>query len=356
MKDDILSMSKQVGLSVDDTEKAFQELKRKGYFFTYAKTADDIASRKFPIRGVGMPPNDPDEPSIISFGPFAVERKRYEQIRDTLGQTHPGEFKILLGYYRLMYEKTGTQKLDYKFTTKTDLPESEYMILSTIESWDIDNPIVYDEFVWFVPKNEVKEMIEKSNNIKFSKNDFSWWNYKYDLGTEIELSTFSDYPELYHLIPTDFTDLWGIYLSKLAFSTMYFLYHEMLAGGESKTIDSLQEMLILIEEGISKYISVKEDNEKYNTAVDRELLIKELYDYNSITYPIDTPTILNCLQQVGLISVNQEKTRIKYQIPQITPKPKKVFKFPKNWHKRMDEYIEKGTILFSYLTINEIVQ
>jgi hypothetical protein len=306
MNEDIILFSKQVGISVDDTEKAFQALKRKGYFFTYAKTAAELAARKYPIRAIGAPPNNPDKPSLVSFGPFAVERKGYEKLRDTLGQADPDAFKVLLGYYRLMYEKTGTQKLDYKFSTKSELPESEYVFLSTIEAWDLDNPVIYDDFVWFVPTNKVKEMVEESNDVKFRKNDFSWWNYRLDLGEEIELTTFSDYPELYHLVPNEFTDLWAIYLPKLAFGAMWSLYYEMLCGGKSKTIDSLQEMLKIIEEGLVNFFSNEEDNDKQDSSIDREFLLKELYDYNSITYPIDAPTILNCLQQIGLITVIQK--------------------------------------------------
>jgi len=114
-------------------------------------------------------------------------------------------------------------------------------------------------------------------------------------------------------------------------------------------------MLAIIKDGVEKFLTSSNDEIKFSSDIDKELLLKELYDYNSITYPIDAPTILDCLQQLGLVAIVQEKSKIVYRVPNLTPKPKRVFRFPKDWHKRMDEYVEKGTILFSYLSLDEIV-
>ena len=54
-----------------------------------------------------------------------------------------------------MYEKTGSQEVNYKFSTKSDLPDTEYMFLSMTTLWDLENPIAFDDFVWFVPTNKV---------------------------------------------------------------------------------------------------------------------------------------------------------------------------------------------------------
>ena len=70
-----------------------------------------------------------------------------------------------MGYLRLMYEKTGSQEVNYKFSTKSDLPDTEYMFLSMTTLWDLENPIAFDDFVWFVPTNKVKEIIEEDNSI-----------------------------------------------------------------------------------------------------------------------------------------------------------------------------------------------
>jgi hypothetical protein len=354
MMDDIFAFSKQVGISVDDTEKAFQELRKHGYLFTYAKNATEFASHKYPIRVIGMPPNDPEKPSVVSFGPFAMKRTRYEEIKSTLSPTEPDTFKILLGYYRLMYEKTGTQEINYSFSKNSDLPPSEYMFLSMTTLWDLDNPVVFDDYVWFVPTDKVKEMIEEDNNVAFKKNDFSWWNYKWDMGTDMELTTMSDYPELYHLIPNYFLDTWGLYLPGIATGALFSMYRSMVGSDTLISVKSTQKILELIEQGINNILG--ESSMKYESSIDKELLLKELCDYNDIPYPVDAFTTLDYLTRMGLVTVTQEKSGISYQIPINAPRPNSIFRFPNKWKKRMDQYIEKGTVLFSYLTINEIIQ
>lgn len=83
------------------------------------------------------------------------------------------------------------------------------------------------------------------------------------------------------------------------------------------------------------------------------MLIKELHDYNKILYPITIEDTIEYLLKVGFLC-KSEKPNF-YRVSMNIPSPKKVFDFPPEWQDRFDKFIETGSVLFAYLSIEEII-
>ena len=208
--------------------------------------------------------------------------------------------------------------------------------------------------VWIIPNNKAKQAVEKTLGKRFSRNDFSWWNIRFDLGKEIEPTTITDYPDQYSILPTDLTGPWGRYLPMIAWSVTISLYSEMTKGGVFRKFSNLADVLDKIQKGIEHSQSPSHDLQA--SFHDRELLIKELCDYNSLTYPVDSTTMLEFLQQIGFIQVNQSQGQIEYLLTGEIINPQKLLKMPKKWEERMDKFLTNGSVLFSYLSVDEIVK
>jgi hypothetical protein len=351
MTDFLFEFSKSMGMPINDVLEAFQSLKSSGFMYTPAKTAKEFATRKYPFRVAGMPPEGLRGQSEVSFGPFAIEREFFERVRENLQE--PDVFQVYLAYIRLAYEKMGGLVGGaYQFQTSEE--DSLDSFLSMIELWDTDKPVICERFVWITPNEKCKRAVEKMLGKKFAKNDYSWWNIRFDLGTDITLTTPSDYPEEYSLLPSELTGPWAKYLPAQTQYVIMFLYLEMTKGGKLKSFSSLNDVLQKIQELLDE----KERPKKGFPAsfFDRELLIKELYDYNSLTYPVDATSTLEFLQQTGFIKVIQSKGSVDYVLTAEIENPKKILKVPKGWDARMSKFLTSGSVLFSYLSTEEIIK
>jgi hypothetical protein len=172
----LYELSKSLNLPIEDVGKAFEELKSKGLFCTPARSAKEFASNKYPIRLAGSPPTSSNNPAEVSFGPFALERKHYEYLWETV--TDPDALSVLLGFVRLAYEKVGVTKENYEVEAEEDVL---YEFLSLMPLWDSDNPVVGEHFVWILPTNECKDAVQSITGESYNENDFSWWNVRIDL-------------------------------------------------------------------------------------------------------------------------------------------------------------------------------
>jgi len=268
MTDDLFEFSKSLGMPIDDVLEAFQSLKSAGYIFTPARTAKEFTTRKYPFRLAGMPPQGLKGQSEVSFGPFAIEREAFEKIKQHLPD--PTVFRVYLGYIRLAYEKTGgLVKGGYHFETQEE--DSLNQFLAMMDMWDTDKPVVCEKFVWIVPNEKCKRGVEKMMGRKYAKNDFSWWNIRFDLGTEIKLTTLSDYPDEYSLLPTELTGPWAKCLPDKTLHVITYLYSRMTTGGQINRFSNLNDVLVKIQEALD--VSGKPDEDFPASFFDRELLI-----------------------------------------------------------------------------------
>lgn len=343
-------ISGELAMPIEDFEASFESLKRMGVIFTFAKNPRDFGRKKFPIRLIGKPPVSPDDPAAVSFGPFAVKREIYDQARES--NANPDIFKAYLGLLRLIFEKTGGTVEGYRFEAKEEKVDE---FISTIDFWDVENPVICELFVWIIPNEKCKQFVEELTGKKYGKDDYSWWNTKLDLGEDFIPSTMNDYPDQYGLIPSDLIDKWARYLPTIAWQTTMFLYQKVTRNNNMDfAFQNLDHLLSEIKDGIEKSGLKTEKIE--GSLVDRELLAKELCDLNSLTYPINETTMLEFLQQIGFIFVSQSKGRVTYKLVENLPSPKKILRIPKNWESKMNKFVSSGTILFAYLSTEEIVE
>jgi hypothetical protein len=323
VSDDLLEFVKILGLPIDESSKAFDELKTKGIVYTPAKNLEDFTSLKYPFRIAGMPPRGLLKPSEVSFGPFPVEEKVYQEAKKNL--TESDSLQVFLGFIRLAYEKTGAMVSGYRFASSDD-PLIHF--LGLMEMWDIHNPVICEQFLWITPNIRAKQAVEKMLEKKFPKNDFSWWDVRFDLGDDFNPTTVSDYPEEFSISPVNLTGPWGRYLPTSAWAVLLFLYPEMTKGGIFREFENLRDVFNKIERGIEH---IKKPNYDLQASVhDKELLVKELCDYNFLTYPVDSTTLLEFLQQIGFIKVNQSQGQIKYLLAKEVISPKSLLKM-KEW-------------------------
>lgn len=341
-------ISGQLAIPLEDFEASFKELKRGGLIFTYAETPEEFSKKKFPLRMVGKPPVNPDNPSVVSLGPFAIKRETYEQAKKEIN--NPDTFKAYLGFLRLVFEKTGGAVEGYRLeATEEKLDE----FISTIDFWDTENPVICEFYVWILPNEKCRKFVENITGKRFRKDDFSWWNTNIELGEGFTPSTINDYPEQYGAIPNDLIDKWARYLPTAAWHTAMFLYQRITRNNNSDfTFENIDQLLSGLKEGIDK--SGAKIGKTNDILVDRELLAKELCDFNSLTYPTSEATMLEFLQQIGFILIFQSRGKVVYSLTKHLPRPKKVLKISKQWEEKMDKFVSSGTILFAYLNIDEI--
>jgi hypothetical protein len=349
MNDVLQEFSKSLVLPPDEVIEAFDELKSKGLICTLAESPKDLNDRKYPVRLAGIPPIDSDTPSLISFGPFAMKREHYERVCSAI--TDPDALKTFLGFARLIYEKTGAAVEGYHFEADE---ETLSAFLSLIDLWDVEHPLVCDSFVWILPTDDCRQYVEKIVGEAFEPDDFSWWNARLDLGSEIIPTTLNDYPESYGLVPLDLlAGHWAKYLPSAITATLLALYSSATTGGEFRAFNTLTEILEIITQSLGADEATEGPDE--SSTADRNLLIKELCDFNSLPYPVDAHTAFDYLCGSGFILVDHEGTRVEYSLAKEPPLPEDVLTIPDGWEERVSWYLSTGSILFSYLTIEEIV-
>jgi hypothetical protein len=344
-------ISQSLSIPFEGVHKSFSELKKHGWIFTKAKNPEDVFG-KFPVRLAFQPPFKNAKPSSLSFGPFCLDKKLYEVLfskaKEELGEE---AWKLLIAFQRIQYEKLGVIVDGYSFSLPDELMA---IMLSLIDCWDLENPVVFDSLVWIVPNDKAKEYAEKVAEKSFSENDFGWWNVLIDFGEDFIPTLPSDYPNTFIYVP-DTIRHWQRYTPVGFIILFYDLCHKLKAEGEFEyqTVKSSSQLISLIDEITKELEETAQSEESYS--LDRKVLIKELYDFNSFAYPFDATSTFDFLLQIGFLKMKKRGAEIEYQINKKPPHPKRIIKFPQNWEKRMNEFLKTGSILFAYLSVEEIL-
>jgi hypothetical protein len=132
------------------------------------------------------------------------------------------------------------------------------------------------------------------------------------------------------------------------------LYMRATTGGTFRAFSSLAEILDIINQGMERLGPAK-DAKSVRSEPDRELLIKELCDFNDLPYPIDAATTFDYLHRLGFVVPEQSGKKVEYSLAQELPSPEEVLSFPPDWEDRVDKFLTTGSVLFSYLSLEEIV-
>jgi len=343
-------------------KESFKELSRVGLVYTRAQTPDEIGKKRYPIRAVGRAPAQDLAPNEITVGPFPLEKEHYLTIRADFEamserQSQPDEEKVsmlcaYLAFRKLQYEKTGTSNEDYSIQTSVESSRGLATVFSLLSYFEVENPFMGEAYVWIYPKDECRLEISKTRERRFRKDDFSWWNTVIRLD-DLKLETCYDYPERYCIFPMELVK-WYRYLPGYVAPVIPRLYAMASVGGKLKAYESLSEVLKEINDELE---CLAEAERKHgHSDPDREVLIKELYDFNRINYPLHAEEVFDFLSHIGFIGVDSSQGKARYLMAEQCPDPKEILRFPSGWHERAETYVRTGSVLFSYLTVEEAVK
>lgn len=331
----------------DEAEEIYRLLLRRGVIFTKALSVEDSLSERYPVRLAYIGPSADRSPSEVSLGPFAIRREEFPKLLKAREKLEEEAFLALMAFKRLEYEKLGAVRRGKKgFAFRAD-DDSLYEFLSIASFWDVNNPVVCEDFVWILPGEDCKRFAESLTGQSFSENDYRWWNVYIDYGATFQPETPKDYPQDYSLFPQDLFVRWMRYLTPWTTDALIALYIEASKGGELTPFTDFKELLRVINQAL---VLAHDD-----PLPDRQLLIKELYDFNALPYPVDAESVFDFLCAVGFLKVKQNALKVEYWLTEDMPDPEEVLSFPENWEKRVDKFLVTGSVLFSYLSVEEII-
>jgi hypothetical protein len=340
-------MSKELLISKEETSKAQLELTQKGFLFTdsvYNKDQKMDLSNNFRLLYQG-PAQNLDK-NIITIGPFPLDIDDYRHFRK---QGLPKDALYLyLAFKKLMYEKTGTTEGEFEFSIED---ESMAVLSGFIEKcFDVDHPYFTEFYVWFYPRLESKSYFSKSSVSDFTNIDNKWWNISIELNnTNLHLNLPSD--EHFIFIPSIIIGDWSKYLPIYFTDIITQIYYKKSRGSTFSSFKNKKELTDLIS---TIFVDKKSLEKDYSP--DRELIIKELLNYNNLTYPVDEQSTYDLLIKIGIIVLEYEGLEVRYQLSDGShvKLPEEVLKFPSTWTNKINNYLETGSILLSYLNIKEL--
>jgi len=335
-------------LPKDEIKKSFKVLRDKGILYTEAPSVDDVGKKEFPIRMVGQAPAANLKKNEITIGPFPIEKEHYLQLKKRFG-SDKGIWATYLSLIKMQYEKIGGLIEGYGIKTDTK-SKGLVLVVNLLNLFNIKNPMVFKDFVWFCPNEKCKKIFTKGIKKKFLKDDFSWWNIYINVGPEINLETVDDHSEHFSKIPNNLF-YWMKYFPVYIGHIVMRLYSVGSKGLNLKPFSDISGILEIIEKEIDNSKSKRDD-----VNPDRELLIKELLDYNNIVYPVDAKSVFDFLCRIKIISVQKTKSGIAYVLAEDIKHPYKILKIPSEWEERAEKYIKTGSVLFVYFNdIDEIL-
>ena len=329
-------------------DKGFVELKNKGFLFTYANSAKEFFEKKYAIRLVGQAPASHLDlkPNQITIGPFPLKRKHYSFVKDVILQDtkefsdnpsdQRGVLCSYLAFQKIQYEKLGVTGNEYSIRAELD---DIVPLVNLLDFFEIENPVIGDNFVWFYPKNECRELICGTEKKRKKLENYSWWNTVVTLEKNIKPDTIEDSPERFSLFPLGIFKKWARYLPSHIEILLFDLFITATKGGKFKIYESISEFLEVIDTCLTRVLE-REFRSSYQP--DRELLIKELYEYNSIVYPIDASSTFDFLQRINIITTRKVKGNLVYLLSKRQPNPNKILKFPPGWHDRAKLFANTG--------------
>lgn len=262
-----------------------------------------------------------------------------------------------MAFKRLQYEKLSAvwtpDEVKENYSISAD-DEGFIQLCSLMKFWDLDHPDIRELFVWFKPNKKCKRFAERITGEKFAQDDYRWWNVIIDFEDKLSAPTSENYAERFSFSPEAMTGEWAQFIPTNLTWAITLLYFEAAKGLKYRAFDNLSDILALIREGMEQE-EVGGPIKKHDFALDREVLVKELFDFNKLPYPTNPETAFDFLCRVGFIIQNRNGLKVEYALAQVAPDPAKVLSFPQDWEKRVEEFVRTGSIVFSYLSLDEIL-
>ena len=338
---------KHIGVSKSAFKGCFSELKKRGLLFTPAKTAGDFIEKEYPARIAFIGPTAHDR-NVLSTGPFAISKKFYlNAFLNLKSQLSEGELVVFMALKWVEYEKQGAAlEKPYTIESKDDEIISVAQMFGV---YDLTSPHVYKDFVWFDVKQEFKTKGFSATFQEEPTKEFWWWKGLCDFEEGFMPTIPADNPESLSLVPNWFQELPKRYFPRIVHYVLLELFLCLTVGLK---VDGLKikkfKLLEIMREIISKY----DFPENHAEEVDGELLVKELCDYNGYIYPVDEQATFNYLKSLGVIKNKHGSSAVIF-VGEF--KFSANFLVPEDWEERYNKYVETGSILFSYLSVDEIV-
>lgn len=350
----ISTLSEDLSIPIDGVVQAADELASAGYAFLPAPAQVQRTSGTITFRILGRPPTDPHRSGLLSLGAFPVKPDYYNRLTADLSEgLSEGALRLVLGIAKLAFESTGGV-IEDGFTFQAD-DESLGALLSLMDNWDINNPVVVGDYYWIAPAPECKLIAEKLTGKSFSEHDYSWWDIIVDLGGSLTTESVEESDDWLKR-SKELSQTWARYLPAQAHIALVIMYLKATLNDEPWAFTSLEQVIAFVEDTFHAASSRAEQPLSEAMGPDRELLIKELFDYNNYPYPVDAISMFDFLNRVGFIYIDQSGGTTSYALAEEVPRAAPCFLFPPQWEERLQKYLTTGSVLFSYLSLDEIVK
>ena len=314
-----------------DKDEATKNLLNKGFIFTRNPDMYEMNDMWF-VYSNHCRHLKKDE---LCAGPFPIHTKEYEHI---LENNLPKQAKIiLLGFRKLEYDRTGQTGNEFKL--RVDKQNNEIIILASIlDSYDLNNPYVGKEYTWFFVKDSMRNKLLKNNTISKSMSRYGWWKTRIKLEQPLDSKDFTHQKEFFsvphiedieHLLPFEITAI-----------IMELSYRLNPSG---KFLRAKKTEILWYIEQAKKKINSGNNNKDILYLPDREVLIKELLEFNNLTYPCTTNEVFDFLLKIEMLVSEKDDFEFLYGFNKKIPKVK--FNKPNGWDEKASSFIEEGNIL-----------
>jgi hypothetical protein len=348
---DVYEVGNVLGLSREQVITAFDSLIASGIIFTPAKNGKDFFATRPPIRTAIQGPAMGKPKSVVSLGPFAISRKFYENVFLSLSKIMDEDaIHVLLNFKRLEYEKLGVVQNDEASSSAYHIaaPEEtmiDFLRLSSL--WDVMNPRVYEKFVWILPNDDCRKYAEEVTGEVFAPNDYRWWDTYINFGDDFEPMNADDVPERFSQIPNALMEGWAKYLPTWIYNALLVVYSKAFQLDNPNGSISLEKLEQIFEENLNTW-----ETQPNPFEADRGLLIKEICDFNNLHYPYNVEVAIAFISNLGFV-VRTDALEATMVLD--IKLPENVLSLPDEWRERYDIFIRTGSILFAYLTTEEIM-
>ncbi len=342
-----MKMEETLLLPHDVLSEAFKELKRKGFVYTPTNNPNDFGKRSVVYRLFGHAPAANLKRNEITLGPFPLEIDHYYGIVEEFGDK-PDVLNLYFTLQKLQYEKLGMTGREYNIGVwSQEALANVFAVFSKV--FDFNKPEIFESFVWFSPSKETKKEIGKSMQKNFKQDHYSLWRSVLEIEESLFLYTQEEYSGRFCKIPSVLMDKWSAYLPTSIIDVLMDLYSHSTSGGKEACFETKEELLSVVSKSLER--TAKKDH-----CPDRELLIKEICDYNLIDYPISSDEVFVYLMKVGILKKVVSNAKTVYSLEEIPAEPKKILKQPPGWEMRAKKYLTVGSVLFSYMDSKQALE
>lgn len=337
------------GVPIDEIENTFDELVKKGIIVSTTGAYIDMNKKPHDVRLLTRPVTESLPEHVLSLGPFAVSNSTIEMMKSKFIDDR--EMKAFMySIARLCYEKTGSTELGgYSFSADDENMGGLFLDTST---YDLDNPIKFIRHSWFFPTKDTMEsynerLVDDSEKIN-SVSDL--WSTLVSYGEGLESSKAEDRPDDLSYYPEKLIEYWQKFIPGVLLFSIQGIYIEASKGLKWKAFQSEDQVIKIIKDQVLHF-EKSNDNKLLDYSIDRNLLVKEIFEYNGYSYTYEPEEIYKQLISLNfLLSKGNDEFEVNHEEVICD------FKYPKGWKRKYDKYIETGSILFGYLKLSEIVK